>query len=79
MMVAPLPAQIVSQNEIRFREARHKEQVEGDLNGAIKLYQSIASAQGDRSLAAKALVQLGRCYEKQGNAEAAQSVRTGAA
>src|SRR5215468_5504482 len=72
LLVAAAPAvtQTVSQNEIRFREARHKEQVEGDLNAAIKLYQSIASVKGDRSLAARALVQLGRCYEKQGNAEA---------
>jgi len=67
---APAVAQTVSQNEIRFREARHKEQVEGDLGAAIKLYQRIASVKSERSLAARALVQLGRCYEKQGNAEA---------
>jgi Tol biopolymer transport system component len=68
--VAPTIAQTVSPNEIRFREARHKEDVEGDLNGAIKIYESITASKGDRKLAAKALVQLGRCYEKQGNVAA---------
>jgi Tol biopolymer transport system component len=70
MVLAPVAAQTASENEIRFREAIHKEQVEGDLTGAMKTYQTLASAKGNRSLAAKALVQLGRCYEKQGNIEA---------
>jgi hypothetical protein len=30
-------AQKVSESELRFRAARRKQQVEGDLNGAIKL------------------------------------------
>src|SRR5215831_2255007 len=68
--ISTLAAQSVSPNEVRFREARHKEQVEGDLNGAMKIYQALASAKGDRSLAAKALLQLGVCYEKQSSAEA---------
>ncbi len=68
--ISTLAAQSISPNEVRFREARHKEQVEGDLNGAIKIYQALASAKGDRNLSAKALLQLGVCYEKQGSAEA---------
>jgi Tol biopolymer transport system component len=70
IMAAAATAQTAAQNEVRLREAMHKEQVEGDLPTAIRIYQSIASDKGDRSLAAKALVQLGRCYEKQGNTEA---------
>ena len=64
-----LYGQTVNRAELTFREAVHKEQVQGDLIGAIKLYQLVASGD-NRTLAAKALVSLGRCYEKQGSAEA---------
>src|SRR5215467_10444695 len=70
LVSTPAIAQTVRPNEVRFREARHKEEVEGDLQGAIKLYRSIVAAKGDRSLAARALVHLGRCYEKQGDDDA---------
>jgi WD40-like Beta Propeller Repeat len=64
-------AQRVSETELLFREALHKQQVEGDLGGAIKLYQRIVSSPtAARAVVAKALLQLGDCYEKQGNAEA---------
>ena len=33
-------SQTISQDDLRFREAVHKEQVEGDLNTAIKLLSS---------------------------------------
>ncbi|MGH9720046.1 MAG: hypothetical protein ACRD8O_07520, partial [Bryobacteraceae bacterium] len=65
------PAQKISQPELLFREALHKQQVEGDLSAAIKLYERVvSSATSNRPLAAKALLELARCYEKQGNAEA---------
>jgi Tol biopolymer transport system component len=60
-------AQQVSQAELQLREAQHKQQVEGDLAAAIKLYQEIvASKTADRTVKAKALLQLAECYEKQG-------------
>src|ERR1043166_2664991 len=64
-----LSGQTVGKSELTFREAVHKEQVQGDLTGAIKLYELVAGGD-NRALAAKALVSLGRCYEKQGSAEA---------
>src|SRR5262249_98406 len=68
-LAATLCGQTVDTAELKFREALNKEQVEGDLSGAIRLYQSVATA-GNRALAAKALLNLGRCYEKRGSAEA---------
>lgn len=56
--------------DIRFREAQQKETVQGDLRGAIQLYQEVADAKASsRGLAAQALLRLGRCYEKLGNGE----------
>jgi Tol biopolymer transport system component len=54
-----------------FQQALVKERADGNLEEAIKLYQRIVRefAQ-DRALSAKALVQMGQCYEKLGNAEA---------
>ena len=58
-MTSPVAAQNVSQAELQFREALHKQQVEGDLNGAVKLYQSTVAAKAtDRAVKAKALLQL---------------------
>jgi hypothetical protein len=60
-------AQKVSEAELLFREAQHKQQVERDLNGAIKLYETIAASKtADRAVKAKALLQLAGCYEIQG-------------
>ena len=65
--------QLLAQNsrtaEVQFKEAQHKEQVEGDLKGAIEQYKKIAQG-SDRRLAAKALVAIGECYERLGSAEA---------
>jgi Tol biopolymer transport system component len=60
-------AQKVSQSELQFREALHKQQVVGDLPAAIKLYQNIAASKtADRAVKARALLQLAACYEKLG-------------
>jgi len=66
-----IAAQKVSEAELRYRDALHKQQVEGDLNGAINLYQTIiASKTADRATRAKALLQLAACFETLGrNAE----------
>ena len=59
------------QAEALLQKAAQKETVDGDLKAAIDLYkQAVAAAGNNRAVAAKALVQMGECYEKQGNAEA---------
>jgi dipeptidyl aminopeptidase/acylaminoacyl peptidase len=63
----PVTAQRVSESELLLREALHKQQVQGDLPGAIKIYQQIVSARnGDRSVTGRALLALAGCYEKLG-------------
>ncbi|HUP64338.1 MAG TPA: tetratricopeptide repeat protein, partial [Thermoanaerobaculia bacterium] len=57
--------------EVLLQRAMHKQMVDGDLEEAIRLYREIAEDHADnRSVAAKALVQMGRCYEKLGKDEA---------
>ncbi len=59
------------QAEALLAKAAQKETVDGDLRAAIDLYkQAVDAAGNNRAVAAKALVQMGECYEKQGNAEA---------
>ena len=56
---------------VLLRAAIEKEEVEGDLQGAIALFKQIVEKFGDqRATAAKALLRLGGCYEKRGQAEA---------
>jgi Tol biopolymer transport system component len=54
--------------EVALQAAMKKETVDGDLKAAIEQYGDIARS-GDRAAAAKALVRMGRCYEKLGDAE----------
>jgi Tol biopolymer transport system component len=54
-----------------FQQALSKERAEGKLQEAIALYQRVVDvASADHALAARALLQLGRCYEQLGNTEA---------
>ena len=54
-----------------FQKALVAERANGKLEDAIKLYRRIAQQYaGDRSLAAKALIQMGQCYEKLGDPQA---------
>lgn len=55
--------------DVQWKAAQHKEEIEGDIKGAIEAYRKIAQST-DRGLAAKALVRMGQCYEKMGDAEA---------
>jgi Tol biopolymer transport system component len=56
---------------VRLRAAIEKEEVDGDLQGAIDLYKKIVAHNGgNRAVAAKALLRLGGCYEKLGQEEA---------
>ena len=55
--------------EVALRAAIEKETVKGDLKGAIDQYKKLAQGK-DRAVAAKALVHMGQCYERLGDAEA---------
>ncbi len=74
MLVLAAAASLAAQTGdagVMLQRAIRKESVEGDLKGAIELYKKVvAGAAKDRAAAAKALLRLGECYEKQGNAEA---------
>lgn len=57
-----------------YQEALHLQEVKGDLPAAITLYTSIVERHpNERQIVAKALLQLGSCYEKQGRSEAKQA------
>ena len=57
-----------------FEQALAKERVEGNLPEAIRLYERVvAEFAADRALAAKALVQVGLCYEKLGRDESVRA------
>lgn len=54
-----------------YQAALLKKEAEGDLSGAIKLFQNIVTKFPDkRDIAAKAQLQIGICHEKLGTAEA---------
>jgi tetratricopeptide (TPR) repeat protein len=55
------------QQEILLQQAIQKEIVDGDLDTAIKMYRRILENPGEnRTVAARALLQIGKCYEKLG-------------
>ena len=55
--------------EAQFKAAQHKEEVEGDLKGAIEQYNLIARG-SDRVIGVKALLRVADCYRRLGDAEA---------
>jgi len=60
--------------EVALEEAMHVEQVEGDLQRAITLYQRILTDRSsNRTVAAKAQLHIGICYETLGLQEAQQA------
>src|SRR5260370_42114628 len=60
--------------EMQLEAALHQEIVRGDLPGAIAQYRSIlAQPVKDRALAARALLQIGQCLEKQGQGKEAHN------
>ena len=64
-------AQKDDQAEVLMQAAHQKQLVEGQLEEAIQLYKRVVQEHaGNRALAAKALLEMGQCYEKLGNAEA---------
>ena len=60
------------QQEVALQAAIRTETVEGNLKGAIEAYKKIAEG-SNRAIAARALVRMGQCYEKLGDAEASKA------
>ena len=57
-----------------FEQALARERIDGNLQEAIRLYERVVTDfASDRALAAKALVQVGLCYEKLGRDEAVKA------
>jgi Tol biopolymer transport system component len=74
LMAVALPAapQQNASAEKELEAAVHREQVLGDVNGAIEQYNKLAQS-GNRTVAARALIRLGQCYEKLGEAQVKQA------
>jgi Tol biopolymer transport system component len=74
LVLAAAPMQKQDRAEVALRAAMDKETVDGDLKAAIEMYKRIvANPAGNRAVAAKALLHIGQCNEKLGNAEARKS------
>ena len=58
--------------DVELQAAVRAETVDGNLKGAIELYQKLSKS-SDRAVAAQALVRMGQCYEKLGSTEARQA------
>src|SRR6266849_6335126 len=70
MLSAALLAPAQKTPDSMLGAALHQEEVQGDLKGAIAAYQKVLAAPGvSRRTAAEALVHMGQCYEKLGDAE----------
>jgi tetratricopeptide (TPR) repeat protein len=69
-------AQQAADSGVLLRAAIEKDEVDGDLQGAIVLYRQIIEKHGDNAtVAAKALYRLGWCHERLGNQEARNAYR----
>jgi len=76
-LIATLGMAFVSQTaQDYFQQALSKERGEGNLREAIALYQKAIETAKDESLAAKAQLQIGLCYEKLGLTEARKAFQT---
>jgi Tol biopolymer transport system component len=72
-VTAVVSSQTRSGNAV-FEQALAKERVEGNVPEAIRLYEKVvAEFAADRPLAAKALLQVGLCYEKLGQDESVRA------
>src|SRR5712691_2132864 len=70
MLAAALLATAQKTPESMLGAALHQEEVQGDLKGAIAAYQKVVAIRGvSRKTAAEALVRMGQCYEKLGDAK----------
>jgi Tol biopolymer transport system component len=74
-VLGPAPALAQTGHDL-FQQALVKEQADGDLRGAIDLYERIVrDFDDDAALAARALIQMGQCYERLGSQEARNAYR----
>jgi Tol biopolymer transport system component len=75
--VGPAAGSAARQTEdpgVMLRAAIEKEEVEGDLQGALEIYKAIVTRHSGRAdVAARAQLRVGRCYEKLGNREAVKA------
>jgi Tol biopolymer transport system component len=70
LTLVPLVAQKPESAESLMQTAIKKEEVDGNLAGAIVTYnQAVSAAKGNRALLARALVRMAECYQKMGNTE----------
>jgi len=67
-LLAAAPAQQPATAERQLEAAIHREQVLGDVKGAIEQYKQLSQSTM-RTVAAQALARLGQCYEKLGDAQ----------
>jgi tetratricopeptide (TPR) repeat protein len=71
LLAAHTPAQRAQSAEAQLGHALHQEEVEGNLEAAVAMYKKIlADFPDSRPVAARALLQMGRCYEKLGQDQA---------
>jgi len=74
LLASGVPVQTSQDPEVQYQRAVQLETIEGNLNAAIDLYKRVIKNNGnDRVVAAKALLRLGGCYEKQGDVEASKA------
>lgn len=72
-VVFPATAQTARPGAILLESARKKEIIDGDLEGAVRLYKEVFTKySSERSASAEALVGMARSYQKAGNAEASR-------
>ena len=57
--------------EAQLKAAENKQLVDGDLKGALDAYSKLSTSR-DRTVAAKALLRMGECYQALGDAQAAK-------
>jgi Tol biopolymer transport system component len=72
LIAIPAGPQAQNKADVALRAAIETETVKGDLKAAIEQYKLLADG-ADRAVAAKALVRLGECYQKLGNAESTRA------
>ena len=80
MILCLVPMFMVSGQEQQAKkllsEAVYQEEINGDLDEAIKIYRSVIDQYPDkRDISAEAFLHLGMCYEKLGNQEAVKTYR----
>jgi len=76
MLAAAFSGNAQQSAEQLFQSGLYKEEVKGDLRGAVQIYENILKDFPDnRSVVAKALLQTGLCYEKLGVSGAQKAYR----